>query len=186
MKIILASKSPRRRQLVEALGYEVRCVDVEVNETIRGDVGIEEVAETLALRKSEAYRQTIGDDEVLLTADTVVVVGGKVVGKPKNEEEAYEMLENLSGHEHVVYTGVCLRSSTKRVSFTEKTDVHFRKLTHEEICSSIKTDNPFDKAGAYGIQERIGMIGIDRIDGDYYNVMGLPVCRTYCEILKLL
>ena len=184
MKILLASKSPRRRKLVETFNLEVECVDIEVEEVLDHEVTADQVAETLACLKSDGYKKALSEDEVLLTADTVVVVDGKVIGKPHDHDEAIEMIRSLSDKTHSVYTGVSLRSSTKRISFTERTDVHFRKLS-DEIAYYVDTYKPYDKAGAYGIQEWIGMIGIDRIEGDYYNVVGLPVAHTYQSILEI-
>lgn len=179
MKLLLASKSPRRRKLVETFNLEVECVDIDVEEVLDHEVSAEHVAEALARLKSNGYKKPLADDEVLLTADTVVVVDSKVIGKPLDRSEAISMLHRLSDKTHTVYTGVSLRSRTKQVSFTERTDVHFRKLSDSEIIYYIDTYKPFDKAGAYGIQEWIGIIGIDRIEGDYYNVMGLPVAHIY-------
>ena len=124
-------------------------------------------------------------DEVLVTADTVVVLGNQLLGKPHSREEASDMLHNLSGRAHQVYTGVCLRSAERSIAFTEGTDVHFRQLTDDEIDYYIDVYKPYDKAGAYGIQEWIGMIGIERIEGCYYNVMGLPLARLYRELVLL-
>ena len=185
MRILLASKSPRRRKLVETFNLEVELVDIEVEEVLDHDVPADRVAETLACLKSDGYKKPLADGEVLLTADTVVVVDGMVIGKPHDRTEAVEMLRNLSDKTHTVYTGVCLRSSGKSVSFTERTDVHFRMLTDKEIDYYIDNYKPYDKAGAYGIQEWIGMIGVDRIEGDYYNVMGLPVAQTYQTIMEI-
>jgi len=185
MKILLASKSPRRRKLVETFNLEVECVDIEVEEVLDHEVAADQVAETLACLKADGYKKALAEDEVLLTADTVVVVDGKVMGKPHNHDEAVAMLRNLSNKTHSVYTGVSLRSHTKRVSFTERTDVHFRKLTDSEINYYVNTYKPFDKAGAYGIQEWIGTIGIDHIEGDYYNVVGLPVAHTYQLLVSM-
>ena len=155
-----------------SLGTEV------VGEVMRG--GADKVAEALACAKADGYdRSLLKQDEVLLTADTIVVVDGKVTGKPHGRDEAIAMLHTLSGKTHIVYTGVCLRSLDRNVSFTERTDVHFKELTDDEITYYVDTYKPFDKAGAYGIQEWIGMIGIDRIEGDFYNVMGFPVAHIW-------
>lgn len=185
MRILLASKSPRRRKLVETFNLEVEIVDIDVEEVLEKEVPANRVAETLACIKANGYKKPLSEGEVLLTADTVVVVDGNVIGKPHTRDEAVEMLHNLSDKTHTVYTGVSLRSSTKQMSFTERTDVHFRKLTDSEINYYIDTYKPFDKAGAYGIQEWIGMIGIDRIEGDYHNVVGLPVAHTYQLLVSM-
>ena len=170
---------------MDTFNLEVECVDIEVAEVLDRDLSADRVAEALACLKADGYNNPLADGEVLLTADTVVVVDGKVMGKPNNRAGAIEMIRSLSDKTHSVYTGVSLRCGSKRVSFTERTDVHFRELTDDEIAYYVDTFKPYDKAGAYGIQEWIGMIGIDRIEGDYYNVVGLPVARTYQNILKI-
>lgn len=184
--LLLASKSPRRRELLASLDMPVKIVDIEVEETLNGPVAANMVAETLAQLKSQGYEANrLKKDEVLVTADTVVVHGNKVLGKPHNEQEAYNMLRLLSGNSHYVYTGVCLKSKYCQHLFTEATEVWFKELSDEEINYYIHTYKPFDKAGAYGIQEWIGKIGITRIDGCYYNVMGLPLTRLYEELKQL-
>lgn len=180
MKLLLASKSPRRRQLLSELGFPVEFVTLDTDEHLSSPLPAAEVAEYLARRKAAAYpAERLHDDEVLVTADTVVVHDGNVLGKPADRNEAVAMLHNLSGDKHTVYTGVCLRSKDKEASFTESTDVYFRNLSDSDIDYYVDTYKPFDKAGSYGIQEWIGMIGISRIEGCYYNVMGLPVARLY-------
>ena len=164
------------------LGIPLVIVDIDVEERLDGYVAADSVAEVLARHKAEGYKGTIGKHQVLVTADTVVVLGGRVLGKPHSREEAVAMLGSLSGRSHQVYTGVCLRDSNALHSFTERTDVHFKALTDEEIAYYVDTYRPYDKAGAYGIQEWIGMVGIERIEGCYYNVMGLPVARLYKEL----
>ena len=183
--LLLGSKSPRRRELLERLGIPCRMVDIDVDETLSEAVAPARVAETLARRKSLAYTTAIADNEVLVTADTVVVHEDTVLGKPHSSEEAVAMLQMLSDCTHQVYTGVCLRGSESMVSFTECTDVSFHHLTLQEITYYVNTYRPFDKAGSYGIQEWIGMVGIDRIEGCFYNVMGLPVARLYKELKRL-
>ena len=183
--LLLASKSPRRRQLLAELGFPLSFVDINVDEHLSQPVPADRVAEQTAIRKAEAYHEPLNTHEVLITADTVVVHRGQVLGKPHDRNEAIAMLQSLSADIHQVYTGVCLRTPTRSISFTECTDVHFRPLTQEEIAHYVDTYRPYDKAGSYGIQEWIGMIGISRIEGCYYNVMGLPVARLY-EELKLL
>lgn len=183
--LLLGSKSPRRRELLERLGIPCRMVDIDVDETLSEAVSPAHVAETLARRKSLAYTTAIADDEVLVTADTVVVHEDTVLGKPRSSEEAVAMLQMLSDCTHQVYTGVCLRGSESMVSFTECTDVSFHHLALQEITYYVNTYRPYDKAGSYGIQEWIGMVGIDRIEGCFYNVMGLPVARLYKELKRL-
>ena len=180
MRLLLASKSPRRRQLLAELGYPVDFISLDVDEHVPADTPADSTAELLARRKAEACPQeTITDDTILVAADTVVVLQDKVLGKPADRQEALAMLRALSGNSHSVYTGVCLRTPTKTISFTEKTDVHFRHLGENELEYYVDNYRPYDKAGAYGIQEWIGMVGISRIEGCYYNVMGLPVARVY-------
>lgn len=187
MQLLLASKSPRRRELLSSLGFPLRIVDVDVEETIGSKIPASEVAEQLAILKSGGYNsQLLVNGDILVTADTVVVCDKQVMGKPHSRQEAYEMIQSLSGREHQVYTGVCLRSKDLQISFAEKTDVWFRNLSEEEIFYYIDTYKPFDKAGAYGIQEWIGMVGIERIEGCYYNVMGLPVARLCKELTKFI
>ena len=185
MQLLLASKPPRRRELLGRLGIPLTIVDVDVDERVPARLSVEQVAEALARLKAEGYTAPLADGEVIVTADTVVVLGNQVLGKPHSREEAADMLHRLSGQVHQVYTGVCLRSANRCVAFTERTDVHFRTLTDEEVDYYIDVYKPFDKAGAYGIQEWIGMVGIERIEGCYYNVMGLPVARLYRELLSL-
>lgn len=183
--LLLGSKSPRRRELLERLGIPCRMVDIDVDETLSEAVAPARVAETLARRKSLAYTTAIADDEVLVTADTVVVHEDTVLGKPRSSEEAVAMLQMLSDCTHQVYTGVSLRGSESMVCFTECTDVSFHHLILQEITYYVNTYRPYDKAGSYGIQEWIGMVGIDRIEGCFYNVMGLPVARLYKELKRL-
>lgn len=183
MQFILASQSPRRRQLLAALGYPVKAVSVNVDEHVSPTLPTAEVAEHLALRKAKAFPvEQLKEGEVLVTADTVVVHGDTVLGKPADRAEAIRMLHLLSGTAHTVYTGVCLRSREQEVSFTEQTTVHFVTLSDEDIMHYVDTYRPYDKAGAYGIQEWIGMIGISHIEGCYYNVMGLPLSRLYLTL----
>lgn len=183
MKLLLASKSPRRRQLLAELGFPIEIVSVDVDEHLDISLPSSHVAEHLACRKSDAYPiEQLAPDQVLVTADTVVVLNNQVLGKPASHEEAVAMLHNLSGRSHEVYTGVCLRTPHLRRSFTEKTVVHFAQLTDSEIDYYVDHYRPYDKAGAYGIQEWIGMMGVSRIEGCYYNVMGLPVARLYAAL----
>lgn len=187
MRLLLASQSPRRRELLTALGYAVQFIDIHVDETLMQPVPADQIAEALALLKSQGYDSSkLCDDEVLVTADTVVVHNNQVLGKPKNIEDAQRMLRMLSGDKHQVFTGVCLTSLHIQHSFTEKTDVWFKQLTESEIEHYTTHYACLDKAGSYGIQDWIGMIGIDRIDGCYYNVMGLPTARLYKELQKFI
>ncbi len=186
MKLLLASQSPRRRQLLGQLGYPIEFISLNVDEHVTTDTPAACTAEVLARRKAEACpKEMIGENTILVTADTVVVLGNKVLGKPADHNQAMEMLQSLVGKCHQVYTGVCLRTTDKTISFTEKTDVYFRQLDNDELAYYVDKYQPYDKAGAYGIQEWIGMVGISRIEGCYYNVMGLPMARVYEAIRQL-
>ena len=184
-KIILASNSPRRKALLAGLGFEfeVRVVP-GIDESYPEDLAVEEVPQYIAREKSEAY--TVGADEVLLTADTVVVLGREVLGKPRDAADASRMLHALSGRTHRVITGVCLTTAGAQRRFSVVTEVTFKQLTDDEIDNYISTFRPYDKAGAYGIQEWIGYIGVTDIHGSYFNVMGLPVQRIYQELQQLI
>ncbi len=184
-KLLLASKSPRRKQLISMLGFDVEVVEVDADEVVENAVAAAEIPALLAKRKSLAYNKQISDHEILVTADTLVVLDGDVLGKPQSRQEAFDMLSSLSGHRHQVYTGVCLRNSTAMKLFTEETNVCFKHLSADEINYYLDNYNYLDKAGSYGIQEWIGMIGVSRIEGDFYNVMGLPVARLYKEIISM-
>lgn len=187
MKLLLASKSPRRRQLLGELGFPIEFVSINADEHLEKAIDAPAVAEAIAQKKAAAFDMAnLQTDEILITADTVVVLGERVLGKPADRTEAIEMLSNLSGRKHTVYTGVCLKTAHTSISFTEATDVYFKVLSQHEIEHYADTYKPLDKAGAYGIQEWIGMIGIERIDGDYYNVMGLPLAHLNSELQKLI
>lgn len=186
MKILLASQSPRRRQLLAELGYPVDYITLDVEESVSDGLAASEVAGYLARLKASAYpSERLADGQVLVTADTVVVHAGQVLGKPHSRDEALAMLRSLAGDSHEVYTGVCLRSRARETYFTECTTVHFAPLTEEVLTHYVDTYRPYDKAGAYGIQEWIGMVGITAIEGCYYNVVGLPVARLYAELQKM-
>ena len=182
----MASKSPRRRELIAQLGFPYDIVDVDVDEHITAPIPCAEVGESLACRKAAAYSSTnMRPDDVLVAADTVVSVDADVLGKPNTRAEAIGMLNRLQGRSHVVYTGVCLRTTAIQHSFTEATTVHFHPLEQKVIEYYVDTFRPYDKAGAYGIQEWIGMVGVRGIEGCYYNVMGLPVARIYHELQQM-
>ena len=180
--ILLASKSPRRRQLVQQLGLPFQVVEIDVDESLANPVPAHLVAQTLAQLKADAYTAPLHDGQILLTADTIVALDGQVLGKPKTKEQAAAMLQALSGRAHEVYTGVSLRNARHQKLFTESTIVHFRTLSDEAIDYYIAGGGPMDKAGAYGIQDWIGLYGVERIEGCYYNVMGLPVPRICKEL----
>ncbi len=185
-KIILASQSPRRSQLLRELG---------VNFSIGAKKGVEEifpeglsnieVAKYLSELKSSVYKSdVVNTNQLVITSDTIVCIGDEVLGKPGDKDHAFEMLSKLSGKQHSVITGVTLMSKSKRTTFAVETKVFFKELKNEEIEYYIEHYKPFDKAGAYGIQEWIGMIGIEKIEGSYFNVVGLPVQKLYSELLK--
>ena len=182
-QVVLASNSPRRKELLGGLGisFEVRTlqdIDESYPDTLRG----EEIPMYISAKKAEAYRQTMAENELIITADTVVCDNGIVLGKPKDKAEAKQMLQQLSGHPHEVITGVSIVTQEKIVQFASTSKVFFSALTDEEIDYYINVYQPFDKAGAYGIQEWLGFVGVTRIEGSYFNVMGLPIQRLYTEL----
>jgi len=183
-KIILASNSPRRKELLAGidLDFEVRVMD-GIDESYPDTLPTKDIAEYISKKKAEAYRETMASDELVITADTIVVLGQQVMGKPKDADEAKSMLRQLSGRTHQVITGVTLTTTNRQMSFSVETDVTFKMLSDEEIDYYITHYCPYDKAGAYGIQEWIGHIGVKGMSGSYFNVMGLPVQRIY-EALK--
>lgn len=182
-KIILGSASPRRKQLVEQLGLQCEIRKKEVEEVFPKELSHYDVPEYLSKLKAEPLKKSIQRDEVLLTSDTVVIHNNQILEKPKDFQEAVKMLEQLSDSINEVVTGVYLYNPDHEKSFSVKTQVFFKKLTTEEIEYYINTYKPFDKAGAYGIQEWIGMIGVQKIEGCFYNVMGLPVNKLW-EVLN--
>ena len=181
---MLASHSPRRRELLAGLGmpFEVRVLQ-DIDESYPDDLPVSEVALYIAGKKADAYRTIVKDDEIIITADTVVIVGDEILGKPVDEEDARRMLRKISGRTHQVTTGVCLLTASQELRFDVTTEVTFKELSDGEIDFYIGHYNPFDKAGAYGIQEWIGYIGVTGLHGSYYNVMGLPIQRIY-EAIK--
>ena len=185
-KIILASNSPRRKELLSGLGvdYEVKTLP-DVDESYPDGLSGEEIAKHIARGKAEAYRSLIQADELVITADTIVWLDGTVMGKPKDEEEAKDMLMRLSGKTHQVITGVCLTTASTQKTFATVTDVTFATLTDEEVDYYVTRYQPMDKAGSYGVQEGIGFVGVENLSGSYFNVMGLPIQRLYTELKKL-
>ena len=184
--IVLASNSPRRKELMSGLGvdYVVKTlpdVDESYPDTLQGT----EIPAYISREKADAYKSLIQPDELLITADTIVWLNGEVLGKPKGREGAIDMLRKLSGTSHQVITGVCLTTSDWQKSFTAVTDVTFATLTEEEIIYYVDKYTPMDKAGAYGVQEWSGFIGVESISGSYFNVMGLPIQRLYQELKRL-
>lgn len=181
---ILASKSPRRQQLLHSLGIEFQVKTKEVEENYPENLAKEEIPVFLAELKSQPFLSDLKESDLLITADTIVWIDDFVLGKPHNKEEAKQMLQKLSGKEHQVISGVCLTSIVKQKSFYAISNVQFKELTKSEINHYISEFKPFDKAGGYGIQEWIGVIGITHIEGSFYNVMGLPIQKLYEEIQK--
>ena len=182
-RIILASRSPRRQQLLRDLGLKFEVAEMDYDESFPENLKGEEAAIYLAKAKSDSFRKTLSDNEIVITADTIVWCNDKALGKPAGHEDARRMIRELSGNTHEVITGVNLLSAKKEISFAESTRVTFEKLSDEEIDYYIDEYKPFDKAGAYGIQEWIGIAACSRIEGSYFNVVGLPVQRLYKELL---
>lgn len=182
--IILGSASPRRHELLKGLDIEFT-VDTKNNFIEKWPDGLphNEIPEYLAKGKSKGFHRELEENELLITADTMVLCNGEILGKPKDKDHAIQMLNLLQNNTHTVLTGVCIRSSSKIRSFTASTNVIFGELSPQEIEYYIDNYKPFDKAGAYGVQEWIGYIGIKKIDGSYYNVMGLPVHKLYKELI---
>ncbi len=181
--IILASNSPRRKELLRGLdiAFDVR-VQPDIAEDYPADTAPADVAAYISREKANAYKDTIAENELIITADTVVIVGNEILGKPHDDAEAKQMLRKISGRKHQVVTGVCLTTTEKQHCFSVSTDVTFKNLKEEEIDYYIETYSPLDKAGAYGIQEWIGYIGVTALEGSYFNVMGLPVQRIWEEL----
>ncbi len=177
-KLILASKSPRRSQLLQWAEVEFEVVTQSTDELYPASLGIDEVPIYIAKQKALAVAQTLEGAHTVLAADTIVVLGDEVIGKPVDRADAIDILTRLSGNTHRVITGVYICNNEKQISFSDSTDVHFHHLTHLQIEFYVDKYQPYDKAGAYGIQEWIGVVGIKNINGDFYNVMGLPVSRV--------
>ncbi len=183
-RVILASNSPRRKELLSGLGvdYEVRTLP-DVDESYPAGLQGGDIPLYIAREKAEAYRPMLQPDELMITADTIVWLDGKVLGKPGDKDEALQMLRGLSGRTHEVFTGVCITTKEWQRSFTACTEVRFSPLSEDEITYYVDKYLPMDKAGAYGVQEWIGYVGVEYISGSYYNIMGLPVQRLYRELL---
>lgn len=178
--IILASNSPRRKELLAGIdvNFDVRVIR-DIDESYPASLPTKDIAEYISRKKATVYRQQMASDELIITADTIVVLDSEVMGKPHDEADASRMLHKLNGRTHQVITGVTLTTIDRQRSFSVETDVTFKSLTDEEINYYIQHYKPFDKAGAYGIQEWIGHIGVTALKGSYFNVMGLPVQRIY-------
>ena len=183
MNLLLASNSPRRKELLTQLGYQFDIVKIDVDESYPSDLKPDEIAEYVSAKKAKAF--DVNENELLLTSDTIVALDQKILLKPKDENEAFEMIKSLSGKVHQVYTAFTLKTVDSEISKTSKTDVEFSEISDEEIKFYIKTYKPFDKAGSYGIQEWLGMTKIKSISGSFYSVMGLPVDLVYEELKKL-
>ncbi len=175
-KLLLGSNSPRRKELLKKMDLKFKTIDLKADESYPEILPPVEIPEYLALKKSLVYEK-LKKDELLITADTIVVFKGVVLGKPKNKTQAKEMLKTLSGKKHEVITGVCLRTKKDILTFSDISEVYFKKLSSKEINYYVDHYKPFDKAGAYGIQEWIGLVGIKKIKGSFYNIMGLPTVK---------
>ena len=182
--IILASQSPRRKQLLEWAEVPFEVVVVETDETFPEGLEVNDVAIHIARQKALAVRQKVQKNSIILAADTIVVLKGRMIGKPRDRDEAVRILSDLSSQKHVVITGVVIRQDQNEISFADSTDVYFHDLTAGQIEFYVDKYKPYDKAGAYAIQEWIGVVGIKSLVGDFYNVMGLPVSRVVRELRK--
>ncbi|MBQ9311598.1 MAG: septum formation protein Maf [Bacteroidales bacterium] len=183
--IVLNSSSPRRKQLLTDLGFKIKQVKTSVDEVYPKDIPVFDIPAYLSVQKADAYKEIISDKEILLCSDTMVFLGETPLGKPIDKQEACNMLKNLSNNVHTVVSACCLRHKNEERVFSQTTKVRFKPLSMEEIEYYVQTYSPLDKAGAYGIQEWIGMIGIESIEGDFYNVMGLPTQRLFEQLLSI-
>ncbi|HEY0656600.1 MAG TPA: Maf family nucleotide pyrophosphatase [Chryseosolibacter sp.] len=181
--LILASSSPRRQYLMKEAGFTFTIEKPDVEEDFPAEMPVEQVARYLAAKKAEFFRPQI-HNEIIITADTVVILGDKIMNKPSDRNEAIQMLTDLSGKTHLVMTGVCILSKEKEESFDDTTEVTFQPLTRKEIEFYVDNYKPYDKAGAYGAQDWIGMVAIQKITGSYFNVMGLPIHKVYQHLKK--
>ena len=184
--IILASSSPRRQQFLKDLGISFDIVTKEIEEIYPKDLKRHEITDFLAVLKADAFEQDLKKNDILITSDTIVWHEDKALGKPKDYEDAFAILQSLSGKTHEVITSVCLTSIEKRIVFHEYTKVSFNSLSHASIIYYLDHYKPYDKAGGYGIQEWIGLIGINKIEGSYTNVVGFPTARVYQNLLKFI
>ncbi|MNK22698.1 Septum formation protein Maf [compost metagenome] len=183
MKLLLASQSPRRKELLSQLGYQFETVNIDVDESYPSDLLPENIAEYVSEKKAKAF--DVNDGEILITSDTIVSLNQKILLKPKNADDAFEMLKNLSGKKHQVYTAFTIKTKDSEISKTSRTDVEFGEMSDDEINFYIQNYKPFDKAGSYGIQEWLGMAKIKNISGSFYAVMGFPVDLVFEELKKL-
>ena len=182
--ITLGSQSPRRKELFDGLNLPFSVRVIEVDELFPAEMRAVDVPEYLAVLKAVPFQESFHADTLLITADTIVLIEDEVLGKPLDYEHAFTMLKRLSGRKHVVITGVCITSNDKQITFSDHTDVYFKSLSDEEIDYYLTHYQPYDKAGSYGVQEWIGYVAIEKIEGSYFNVMGLPIQRLYEELLK--
>ena len=180
--LILGTRSERRQEIMRNAGFTFEVAPIDCEETFPPELDLHNIPKFLAEKKSKSYKAPLKENEMLITADTIVLLNNHVLGKPVTAQEAKTTLTLLSGKSHEVITGVCIRTKRKTVSFQEKTTVSFVDLSEDEINFYIEKQNPIDKAGAYGIQEWIGLIGVESIMGSYYNVVGLPIHRLYSEL----
>lgn len=185
-RIVLGSASPRRRELLAGLGVDFT-VDTgnTFEESLPDNISLSQIPENMAIGKSYGFHRELEDDEILITADTMVLCSDEIMGKPSDRDDAIRMIAKLVDNKHKVLTGVCLRSNTKIITFTASTDVHFGHLSPQEIEYYIDKYEPYDKAGAYGVQEWVGYAGIKGIEGSYFNVMGLPVHMLYNKLKEM-
>lgn len=182
-KLILASKSPRRKELLMGLGFDFEVRTKDTNEDFPQDLTPSEVAGYLSAKKAAAFEEELAPGEIVLTSDTVVILDGKILGKPMDKEEAFDMLSGLSGKTHLVTTGITFLSKEKKLTLSDTAKVFFKELSNLEIEYYISKFKPYDKAGGYGIQEWIGFVGVEKIEGSYFTVMGLPIHLVY-DVLK--
>lgn len=181
-RIILASQSPRRFELLTGLDIEFEVRIKDINETYPKDISPEDVPTYLAEKKADAFHDILDRETIIITADTIVILNGEILEKPLSVNDAKSMIAKMSGNSHTVVTGVCIQSRKKKVLFSDTTEVQFSDLSVDEIQYYVHRYQPFDKAGAYGVQEWIGYIGIKELKGSYYNVMGLPVHKVYAAL----
>lgn len=184
MKILLASNSPRRKELLQQLGFDFEIVTILCEEVYPPETPASEVANYLSQLKASAYDH-LKENEILITADTVVALGETILGKPKDEIEAQKMLQDLSERSHTVYTSVTLKTTSHTFTLSDKAEVFFSKITEEEIAFYLETFRPYDKAGSYGIQEWLGMAKISKINGSFYTIMGLPTQIVYEKLKEM-
>lgn len=183
-QLILGSASPRRQELLKGLGYEFKVCPTHAEESFPHELCAQEIPLYLAKKKADAYDSALTLGEILITSDTIVWCDNKVLNKPENFEDGKRMLKTLSGKMHEVFTAVCLKSSNKCITFYDRTAVYFKELSDDEIVFYLTNYKPFDKAGSYGAQDWMGLVGINRLEGSFYNVMGLPVNKLYEELQK--